>query len=566
MSLDRGRHETFEELISASLHGDLTADERRRLDAHLDRCDRCLDVLAAFSDQRRIVAGLRHVAPPRDLGARVRAGIEAAGASRPWWRRPAGIFAGVGGGLAVVAGALLALVLLDGSPQEPPVGRNSPTPSIVESPAPIGSEPLIASSAPSASPAEPASAEPEPSVRPTPPGSIGWGAINYLRWEGTLADQRLALHGFDPATETTAPLLELAVGGRPIAPAFSPDSVWLAYQVALDGRGTNRVVVVHLPTGESYEIGETPDASVFSERMTWSPDSRYLAYTAADIDAEVGPDAWVFDTADATWAQVTDSQSTYAAAFVPFGADAGALWVSEAGATPSTHLVTPDDLADGEPGTAPDRSMDFVFQPLLSPSGEHAIFWRGSMRREGGGWAIDTGGMLYLSGEPVDGGPSWSGEELFPTLAVDQDALGSASVRWSYDADWFAVFDVQWRGTPQTDAGGSPFPRTDAVYFGRAAERALIDDDATWVNVTTDAEMERPIDVAFVPYDFGGDVPSVAITVFESPAGESGDSPVGRARLVLAPAGGFGGPVPEIDAAADWAGPALYVPQGDEAR
>ena len=72
------RHEPFEELISASLHGDLTEDERRRLDAHLDGCDQCRQTLAAFSDQRRIVAGLRHVAPPRDLGARVRAGVESA--------------------------------------------------------------------------------------------------------------------------------------------------------------------------------------------------------------------------------------------------------------------------------------------------------------------------------------------------------------------------------------------------------------------------------------------------------------------------------------------------------
>jgi hypothetical protein len=228
MSIDRGRHEPFEELVSASLHGDLTGEERRALDAHLDGCDRCRETLAAFSDQRRIVAGLRHQAPPRDLDARVRTAVEAAGTSRPWWRRPPAIFAGVGGTLAVVAGALLALVLLDGSPDEPPVGHTSPSPSVMVSQEPIASEPIIASPVPSTSPAESASDEPEPSVRPTPPGSIGWGAINYLRWEGTLADQRLALYGFDPSTETTAPLLDLEVSGRPVAPVFSPDSKWLA--------------------------------------------------------------------------------------------------------------------------------------------------------------------------------------------------------------------------------------------------------------------------------------------------------------------------------------------------
>src|SRR5688572_27084454 len=107
------RHEPFEELISASLHGDLSPDERRRLDAHLDACDQCRGTLAAFADERRMIAGLRHVAPPCDLGARVRAGIEYE--SVPWWRKPTTIFTAVGGTLAAVAGALLALVVLNGT-------------------------------------------------------------------------------------------------------------------------------------------------------------------------------------------------------------------------------------------------------------------------------------------------------------------------------------------------------------------------------------------------------------------------------------------------------------------
>ena len=126
--MSMNRHEPFEELISASLHGDLTADEQARLDAHLDTCAQCRGTLAAFSEQRRIMAGLRHVAPPRDLAARVRTGIErGAAADLPRWRRPPVMVAGIGGGLAVVAGALLAIVLLNGSPTSPPVGNASPT-------------------------------------------------------------------------------------------------------------------------------------------------------------------------------------------------------------------------------------------------------------------------------------------------------------------------------------------------------------------------------------------------------------------------------------------------------
>ncbi len=398
--MSMNRHDHFEELISASLAGDLSDAERQELDAHLDTCDACRTTLASFADQRRIMAGLRHVAPPRDLGARVRTGIETgAQADVPWWRRPAFAFAGLGGGLAAVAGALLAIVLLNGSPDDPQVGGGS------ESPAPsqVASTPILASSEPSASSA--ASASPSATPDPTPPGTIGFGAINYLEWEGTLGDQTLSLHGWDPATETSARLLDLEAAGQPVVAAFSPDSRWLAYQIANGLKGTNQVIVVELMTGASFDLGETPDGTAFSTRMTWSPDSRYLAYTAADVETGIGPDAWAFDTTDQTPSQLTDSQSTYAASFVPTGPEAGTLLVSRAGETPVTYLLIARrsrDVTQVDPADVA-GAVEHVFQPILSPSGEHAIFWRGTMGQAGMGWEIAEGGMLYLSGERSTG-------------------------------------------------------------------------------------------------------------------------------------------------------------------
>ena len=169
--MSMNRHEPFEELISASLHGDLTADERTRLDAHLDTCAQCRETLAAFSDQRRIMAGLRHVAPPRDLNARVRTGIERGAATDlPWWRRPPLMIAGIGGGLAVVAGALLAIVLLNNSPTSPPVGRATPSASTQPSAAPpsptLAPPSTVPTEAPSAvaTPVETPIPSPEPDV------------------------------------------------------------------------------------------------------------------------------------------------------------------------------------------------------------------------------------------------------------------------------------------------------------------------------------------------------------------------------------------------------------------
>ena len=69
-------HDAAEELISASLTGDLTDAEAADLAAHLAACDRCTATAAAWADSRRVLSGVRHVAAPRDLGARVRTGIE----------------------------------------------------------------------------------------------------------------------------------------------------------------------------------------------------------------------------------------------------------------------------------------------------------------------------------------------------------------------------------------------------------------------------------------------------------------------------------------------------------
>ena len=48
----RGRHP--DELISASLTGDLTDAERAELDAHLARCETCRETLAAFGAEREL--------------------------------------------------------------------------------------------------------------------------------------------------------------------------------------------------------------------------------------------------------------------------------------------------------------------------------------------------------------------------------------------------------------------------------------------------------------------------------------------------------------------------------
>ena len=104
----RGNH--VDELISASLTGELTDRERLELDAHLVRCETCRATLAAFTAERRILSGMPVADPPRDLSARVRTGIESGRLGSHWWRRPSGLIA-LGASLATVAAAVLAVVI-----------------------------------------------------------------------------------------------------------------------------------------------------------------------------------------------------------------------------------------------------------------------------------------------------------------------------------------------------------------------------------------------------------------------------------------------------------------------
>jgi hypothetical protein len=503
------RHEAWEELISASLTGDLTADERRRLDAHLDGCAQCRASMAAFADQRRIVSGLRHVAPPRDLGARVRAGIEYQ--SVPWWRRPALIFTAVGGSLAAVAGALLALVLLNGPAGDPQVGRDvSPTP-FASTPAPSASgEPQASGAVPTLPPPVESGApveSAEPSVQATPDD-------NPIAQSSPEPDLYLA---FDPATPTDDQALAVVEGpsgdvvlepepppdpataaAEPIAAELSPDGQWLAYISRIGQSGMTEVSATRvgegiasndpealppvdspIDVGQTVILGQGAAGSPFLERLAWSSNGAYLAYTVAD-PAGGGTDAWLFDVAAGQPRQLTDVGNAYAASWVPGGAGTSLLWVSTAGDTPVSYLhAFHDSAADPaqpglggslDPADNPTAEAQGVFQPLVSPNGTLAIHWKGRMALAGGEWLFSEAGAPYLSEHHADqaDAPFPNERLLFSDVTIDRDAFASAAIAWGLDSNTYAVWSTAWTGLPQSDEGAYPDPAR--VYFGHASD------------------------------------------------------------------------------------------------
>jgi hypothetical protein len=479
--MSMNRHGQFEELISASLAGDLTDLERQQLDAHLDSCAACRATLASFADQRRIMAGLRHAAPPRDLGARVRTGIEG-GTFRdvPWWRRPVVIFGGLGGGLAAVAGALLAIVLLNGPPDDQVgVGSSSPAPtaSLIASVAATPTE----TSSPSEPPATPVKA-PEP-LEPAPEPDV------YLAYTGPfdnlalmLRDGRTGepLQGLDPPT------------GPPIAAQLSPNGQFLAYMTRIGESGRNQVQVLHLgfdpgdlrpgdalvvdtslPEGSTVALGETAGGSEFLERLEWSPDARYLALTLAAPDG-AGTEVWIFGAESGELRQITDVGSAYAGSWLAGRDGTSYLWVSVAGEQPTSHLIGfADDAGPPTPGDPAEQavlSVEGVFQPMVSPNGSGVIYWKGAMERVGDEWVFTEGGAPYLAeARDYDAGFGFGAEQpLFRDVTVDRDAFTSAGVTWGADSDAYAVWQAQWTGIPQ--GSGGEYPSINRVYFGHVSD------------------------------------------------------------------------------------------------
>ena len=501
------RHEPFEELISESLTGDLTDAERQRLDAHLDTCAACRATLAAFADQRRIVSGLRHIAPPRDLGARVRAGVErGARGAVPWWRRPAPMFAGVGGSLAAVAGVLLALVLLNGPTDDAEVGAATATPSpttvaVVASPTDEPQTtlpPILPTPQPNASPVE-SIAAPSPSVEPSPtttPVPASPEPDVFLALTGPFDNLNLTVQEPVPSGEPPDPITEVEVvespNGPPIAAELSPDGQWLAFIVELGQSGMNEVRATRValapddapPTedtlpdiGDVVVLGRSIAGSPFLERLAWSPDGSRLAYTLADPEASGATDAWIFEPDRAEPARLTEVGNAFAAGWIPDrdGDAASRLWVSTAAEMPSSQVLdlpAGEEIATVDPAEAAVHEARGVFLPTLSPDGRLAIYWSGRMTPAGGhGWIMSQDGEPFLAEHDIrDETYEFDNERpLFSDLRVDRDGFASAAISWSADGDAYAVWDAEWTGDSQ-GTEDSPYPDPLRVYFGHARD------------------------------------------------------------------------------------------------
>jgi dipeptidyl aminopeptidase/acylaminoacyl peptidase len=544
MTFRRDNHP--DQLISASLSGDLTGEERTQLDAHLAGCEQCRQTLAAFSEQRNLLGAMRRTAPPRDLGPRVRAGIEAA--RLPWWRRPGTWVAGIAS-LATVAAALLAVVVLGNITRGPVGSTGSPTASLEPSVTALASATVAPSDATPA-PSESPLTTPAPSIDPAPVAHFAY----------TLTDQGASLLLVDAAGKAinTVDLPDLGSIGAPLEAVTSPDGSLVAFRLQLEGKGTEVLYALQPQSGEVVRLGET-QSTPFVHRLSWSPDGRYLAFTLVDLAGRA--DAWTFDAETKSVERLTDVGQVYVADFEPGyeTSDGGAgLWVSVADSMPATYRVAVPaqdgplrELSPSSPGVNGGAS-DGIFLPAISPDNSGVIYWKGQMQRDAGGlWTFARGGMMYLGTGGSSDNLNFGGEQLFPTLSMVTSGQGfaSADVRWAPDSDGYAVWNANWTGTPQP-AG---FPSPNRVYFGHVSNGEGI--------TTRQAldEADLPADGSVVDVALAPDAAHLAITVRYPVPGELAQ-PRADLFLITRNVGDVPDEVAILGVTDRWTGPAIYPP------
>lgn len=571
-----------DELISASLTGELGLDERGTLDAHLADCERCRALRTDLIEQRRLLGGMRREQAPASLNPRIRQAI-ASGASgnAPWWRRRslltggaaavAVLVLGVGAGLAIQGGGIDGDFVGGPASATPVVASASPTPEASRTGAPVptatlASTPVATASPPPATPS-PAPAVTEPpspaATSPLDPGSVAF--LDYVPGPAMaevfrLEEPTLDENGYPDDLNAATPITRPSEWSGPATYAeISPDGEWLAYQTERGQSGMTDVWVVRLSDGVAISLGETIADTPFLRRMTWSHDGHQLAYTLAPPENPGTQDVWMFDTATNEVFQLVATGDSYAASWQ----DADRLWISRAGERPVSYRLTLSGAGaptgpNTDPAASASQTVDGAFQPLFSPDGSHAIFWRGTMtQRDGETWRLSEGGMPYLVDiDPEAEVANWdAAQKLFPDLPADRDAFSFASITWSYNSDDYAVWNTVWTGTPvtdQTDRG--EFPDSTLIYLGNVSGNTLIR-DYPYLDLVSQREDGAVVrDVEFAPGAPGGI--SAVWTTLQLPVGGDMDGPT--AVLEVTPAGPSGYEPAEAQPGV-WRGPAVYL-------
>ena len=163
--------------------------------------------------------------------------------------------------------------------------------------------------------------EPTPTQAPLPLG-MRPGDLVYPALSGPVDKPQFSIDNTNGQRVAVSP-----PSGHPIAASLSPDGQWLAYIYLRGLSGANEVVAVHLSDGSVVDLGATEGSAAFTDRLAWSPDGRYLAFTRAPFDMATGrntdphgpgsTEVYLFDTTTQASSQISSSGNAFAAGWSP---------------------------------------------------------------------------------------------------------------------------------------------------------------------------------------------------------------------------------------------------------
>jgi hypothetical protein len=440
-------HDRARELTSQQLLETLNVDDATWLARHIDACTECRREHDAFAADRELLRSLRDkpIEPPRDLWARTSAALDresgkrhspAAGIDRrspagrergtraPWFGLPTGAAAGVLILLVVVGTALLPGLL---RPGQEPSGTQVAVSSGGPGPTPIAVNPatIVQGSTAADGSLEIMFTDIDavcPRARPECVPPPGGGPVQTL---GQL-DAKASTMTISPDDHQ---LVFEAVGGTAdvgkiyIVPVPTTGSEQTPPPTATTGSGSPEpgtpAPPSQEPTPAPTPIGQMEIASgvtVVGE-VAYSPDGRYLAFSAAPIDRSTGPDLYLWSAGTGAAVAVTSDHQTYFSAWlggrilashITVPVEPAGLGNPKATGEPSASEITGADEGKPIEGRATSFLLDpatlerteltqqDVWLPVVDASARFVAYWSGTLRsKDGVTWELGSGQLLF---------------------------------------------------------------------------------------------------------------------------------------------------------------------------
>jgi hypothetical protein len=461
---DETAHDRARALWSTAMLEPLDESDATWLASHLDGCAECRLEHEAYLADRQLLRGLRESQPepPRDLWARTSAAIEREAARHARGqngfqlgdrlvprqvRVPLGILSGVLVALVVVATSLAPRNDIGVLPSAGDSGIAHVSPEVGPSPLAVNPAPIawiqtgadgtirvITADVDEVCPSEKSGCAP---LQQSTGTSVPFGAQAEAVAGSPSSNQLILVSGSGgshPGSVIVVPVATPAVepttspGGSSSTPTTPPTSP------TTTPPGSQGPTPVPTPEG-AHSIAE--GVTVVGETR-YSPDGRWLAFSAQPIDGSTGPDLYVWNGTDPSALPVTTDHATYFSSWlgdtilasrlppdagpIGTGAPSPATAPTDAGGSPIIRPLHPESFVyDPAALTTTDLAAPDVWLPTVDPTGRFMTYWSGTLLGGPGlsGLQLASGhlvldGWLAPLGAPIASEPPASGARIGP--------------------------------------------------------------------------------------------------------------------------------------------------------